>query len=81
MSRTDEKALADLAVDFPAWHVWRSRDSRGRDDSWNATRRRKPSWDALSVSVLGRVTADSVAGLRGLLEQQRAVETGTEQVA
>jgi len=31
--------------------------------------------------VLARVTAGSAAGLRGLLEQQQAVETGTEQVA
>ena len=81
MSRTDEQALADLAADFPAWHVWRSRDGRGRDHGWNATRRRKPGRGALSAGVLARVTAVSAAGLRGLLEQQRAVGTGTERVA
>jgi hypothetical protein len=81
MSRTDERALADLAADFPAWHMWRSRDGRGRDAGWNATRRRKRGRGALSAGVLARLTADSAAGLRELLEQQRAVEIGTEQVA
>jgi len=81
MRSIDEQALAVLAADFPAWHMWRSRDGRGRDDSWNATRRRKPGRGALSAGVLGRLTADSATGLRGLLEQQHAVETGMEQVA
>jgi hypothetical protein len=81
MTGTDETALAVLAADFPGWHVWRSRDSRGRDDGWNATRRRKPGRGAVSAGVLGRVTACSSTALRSLLEQQRAVETGTEQAA
>jgi hypothetical protein len=78
---SDEKVLAALAVGFPAWHVWRSRDGRGREDAWNATRRRRPGCGALSAGVLGRLTADSATGLRSLLEQQQAVETGAEQVA
>jgi hypothetical protein len=78
---TDEAVLAGLAADFPHWHVWRSRDSRGRDAGWNATRRRKPGRGALSAGVLARVTARSPAGLRGLLEQQRAAETGTGRAA
>lgn len=81
MRRTDEQTLADLAADFPAWHVWRSRNSQGRDAGWNATRRRKPGRGALSAGVLARVTADSAAGLRGLLEQQRAIASGKERVA
>jgi len=81
MTRTDDKALAGLAADFPAWHMWRSRDSRGRDASWNATRRRRPGRGALSAGVLARLTADSAAELRELLEQQRAIETGTGQAA
>jgi len=79
--RTDERALAVLTTDFPGWHVWRSRDGRGRDDGWNATRRGTPGRGAIGTGVLARVTAGSAAGLRGLLEQQQAVETGTEQVA
>ena len=81
MRRTGEKALAALAADFPDWHVWRSRNSQGRDAGWNATRRRKPGCGVLSAGVLGRLTADSAAGLRNQLEQQQAVETGTERVA
>ena len=81
MTNTDETELAGLAAEFPAWHVWRSRDSRGRDDGWNATRRRKPGRAAVVAGVLGRVPARSSAGLRSLLEQQRAVEAGTELAA
>ena len=32
MTSTDDTALATLAADFPGWHLWRSRDSRGRND-------------------------------------------------
>jgi hypothetical protein len=78
---TDETELAGLAAEFPAWHVWRSRDSGGRDGDWNATRRRKPGRGAVSAGVLGKVTSGNSAGLRGLLEQQRAVEAGTELAA
>ena len=81
MTITDETELADLAAEFPAWHLWRSRDSRGRDADWNATRRRKPGRGAVSAGVLGKVTSGNSAGLRGLLEQQRAVEAGTELAA
>jgi len=33
--------LADLAVGFPGWHIWRGRDGRGADKGWYATRRRR----------------------------------------
>jgi hypothetical protein len=69
MTITDMRALAALAADFPGWHVWRSRDGRGRDDGWNATRRRKPG-------CVSRVAADGPGALRGLLEQQCAAEAG-----
>ena len=81
MTITDEAVLAGLAAEFPGWHLWRSRDSRGRDDAWNATRRRKPGRGAAIAGVLGRVTADNSAGLRSLLEQQRAVEAAEVQAA
>jgi hypothetical protein len=81
MTGTDDTALAVLAADFPDWHMWRSRDSSGRDRDWNATRRRRAGRGAVSAGVLGRLTAGSAAGLRGMLEQQRAVQPATEQVA
>jgi hypothetical protein len=72
---TDETELAGLAAEFPGWHVWRSRDGRGRDAGWNATRRRRPGPGALAAGVLGKVAADGPAELRAQLEQQHAIET------
>ena len=69
--------LADLAAEFPAWHVWRSTDSRGRDAGWNATRRARPGRGAAAAGIFGRVNAEAVAPLRPLLEQQGAVEAGS----
>ena len=68
--------LADLAAEFPAWHVWRSRDSRGRDTDWNATRRARPRPGEVAAGILHRVNAEAAAPLRSLLEQQCAVEAG-----
>ena len=81
MTIADDAALAGMAAEFPAWHVWRSRDGRGRDAGWNATRRRRPGRSAVSSGVLGRVTACSSTALWSLLDQQRAVEAGTELAA
>jgi hypothetical protein len=33
--------LAELAAEFPGWHVWRGRDGRGADQGWFATRRHR----------------------------------------
>ena len=77
MTTTDAAALA---AEFPGWHVWRSRDSRGRDDGWNATRRRKPR-PVPGNGTLGRVSAGSERELRALLVQQHAVSTAAGQAA
>jgi hypothetical protein len=70
MQATDSMYLAALAADFQDWHIWRSRDSRGRDGDWNGTRRRMPR--PVPAGIARRVTAADADGLRGLLEQQRA---------
>jgi hypothetical protein len=72
MQTIDAGMLAGLAVRFPDWHIWRSRDGRGREADWNATRRMKLR--AAPPGVITRVTALDADGLRGLLEQQLAAE-------
>jgi hypothetical protein len=72
MQATDSMNFAALAADFQDWYVWRSRDSRGRESDWNATRRKMPR--PVPPGIARRVTAADAAGLRGLLEQQRAEE-------
>ena len=69
-------ALAELAAEFTGWHVWRSRDGRGRDCDWNATRHRMPR--PAAPGIARRVTAADPAGLRGLLEQQRTAEAAQQ---
>lgn len=64
--------LAGLAARFPDWHIWRSRDGRGREADWNATRRRKLR--AAPPGIVASVTAPDAGGLHGLLEQQQAAE-------
>jgi hypothetical protein len=82
MQTTDaDAALAALAVAFPAWHIWRSRDRQGRDDGWNATRRARPGPEALAAGIVARIAAGDHAGLRSQLEQQRVVESGAERAA
>jgi hypothetical protein len=76
----DAASLATLATEFPGWHVWRSRDSRGRDDGWCATRRRKPR-RVPSDGTLGRVSASSHLELRALLAQRHAVSAVAGQAA
>jgi hypothetical protein len=72
MQTTVSGTLAALAADFPGWHVWRSRDGRGRESDWNATRRRMRR--PVQPGIVRRLTAADTDGLRGLLEQQRAEE-------
>jgi hypothetical protein len=72
MQTTVNGTLAALAADFPGWHMWRSRDRRGRDSDWNATRRRAPR--PVAPGTARRLTAADADSLRGLLEQQRAEE-------
>jgi hypothetical protein len=81
MTSTDDEALTVLAADFPAWHVWRSRDGRGRDAGWNANRRAKPGRGALAAGVLGKGAAHGPGELRSQLEQQRALEAGEARAA
>jgi hypothetical protein len=76
MQTIDAGTLAGLAVRFPDWHIWRSRDSRGREAEWNATRRTKLR--AAPAGIVARVTAPDADGLRGLLEQQRAAEAAQQ---
>jgi hypothetical protein len=76
MQTIDARTLAGLALRFPDWHIWRSRDGRGREADWNATRRRK--LHAAPAGVVARVTAPDPDGLRGLLEQQRAAEAAQQ---
>jgi hypothetical protein len=73
---TGARTLADLAADFPGWHIWRSRDRRGRDDGWNATRRK--AHGPVPPGTVARLTAADAEGLRGQLEQQRVAETRRE---
>jgi hypothetical protein len=73
MSSTDDSALAALAADFRAWHVWRSRDARGRDAGWNATRRVRPATAQALAGILARISAGNAGELRGLLDQQEAL--------
>lgn len=76
MLATDSETFAALAAEFRDWHIWRSRDSRGRDDAWNATRlkRRQPG----GSHGLRRLTAPTADTLRGLLAQQTAGVSAAE---
>jgi hypothetical protein len=66
-------ALAELAASFPGWHIWRSRDSRGRHSDWNATRHKTPRPTAPGIAR--RITASDAIGLHELLEQQEAAQS------
>lgn len=68
---TDE--MAALAADFPAWHIWRGRSSRGADTGWHATRRPRPGRPALAPGLLSALAGGSADSLRAQLEQQEAI--------
>lgn len=70
---TDELALADLAADFPGWHIWRGRDGRGNDTDWHATRRQRLAAAQLNAGMLASLSAGSAASLRALLGQQQVI--------
>jgi len=64
--RTDERALAVLTTDFPGWHVWCSRDGRGRDwdTAYQIEHDGEDGWHARRLDGLGgRLAADSPDGL------------------
>jgi len=59
-----------LALDFPGWHVWRSRSASGRETGWHATRKgRRPRLSG----ALPMVSAADAAALRSSLAQQEAL--------
>ena len=63
--------IAALSADYPAWHIWRSRDNSGNESDWNATR--KGSRRGGAPGTLPRLTAANAATLRALLRQQEAL--------
>jgi hypothetical protein len=68
--------LTDLTADYPAWHIWRGRDGRGRDADWYATRRRRLTVRETAAGLRTTLSAAVPDSLRGLLEQQEVIESG-----
>ena len=66
--------LADLAAEFPGWHIWRGRDGRGADQGWFATRRRRPAAADAAAGLVATLSADDAMSLRGLLAQQQVIK-------
>jgi hypothetical protein len=68
--------LAELAAEFPGWHVWRGRDGRGADQEWFATgRRRVAAAEAEAAAGLAAaLSAGNAVSLHGMLAQQRVIE-------
>jgi hypothetical protein len=66
--------MAGLAAAYPAWHIWRGRDSRGRDADWYATRRRRLTAREAAAGLRLTVSAATPDSLRDLLEQQQVIE-------
>ena len=64
--------LAELAAEFPGWHVWRGRDGRGADQGWFATRRRRVAGAAAGLTAT--LSAGDAVSLHGMLAQQRVIE-------
>jgi hypothetical protein len=67
-------ALAELAAEFPGWHVWRGRDGRGADQGWFATWRRRLSAAQVAAGLVATLSAGDPESLHGMLAQQRAIE-------
>jgi hypothetical protein len=67
-------ALADLAAEFPGWHVWRGRDGRGADQGWFATRRRRVLAAEVAGGLAATLSARDAVSLYGMLAQQRVIE-------
>jgi hypothetical protein len=59
----------ELAADYPAWHLWRGRNSTGRETDWNATLKgRTARRAATAAGMTVRLTAADGSALRQLLE-------------
>lgn len=69
-----QEPLADLAADFPGWHIWRGRDGRGSLKGWYATRHRRLRAAELSAGLAATLGAGDAEGLRALLAQQLVIE-------
>ncbi|MGH3420048.1 MAG: hypothetical protein ACRDOD_10725 [Streptosporangiaceae bacterium] len=65
--------LADLAAEFPGWHIWRGRDGRGADQGWFATRRRRPTAAEAATGLVVTLSAGDAMSLRGMLAQQQVI--------
>ena len=76
-ARRPPEPLADLAADFPGWHIWRGRDGRGADKGWYATRQRRLSAAELDAGLAATLSADDAGSLRGRLAQQQVIEART----
>lgn len=35
---TPDQQIAELAAEWPGWHLWRGRDVHGQPSGWHATR-------------------------------------------
>jgi hypothetical protein len=66
--------LAALAADYPAWHLWRGRNSTGRETDWNATLKGRTARRAATAAGMAvRLTAADSPALRQLLGHTEAV--------
>jgi hypothetical protein len=68
------EALADLAAEFPGWHIWRGRDCRGPDQGWLASRRRRVAAAEAAAGLAATLRAGDAVSLRSMLAQQQAIE-------
>lgn len=68
------ETLAELAAEFPGWHVWRGRDGRGGDQGWFATRRRRVAAAEAAAGLAATLSAGDAVSLHGMLAQQRVIE-------
>jgi hypothetical protein len=66
--------LADLAAEFPGWHVWRGRDGRGIEQGWFATRRRRLSAADTAAGLAVTLSAGDAMALHSMLKQQHVIE-------
>ena len=66
--------LAELAAEFPGWHVWRGRDGRGADQEWFATGRRRVAEAEAAAGLAAALSAGNAVSLHGMLAQQRVIE-------
>jgi hypothetical protein len=73
-TRPPQEPLADLAADFPGWHIWRGRDGSGSHKGWYATRRRRLRAVELDAGLAATLSADDAETLRGQLAQQLVIE-------